>query len=182
MNCKIVVLLPFVSRGSSPLEVPLICAIRAFEVVHDMEPHSVDDLMSMFFLQGAAPDWADADVRHMVRDALQVEPFISMTPLENTRWIESNGAAKERTQAKRKKYIAHILTNEFLPHVCEPGQRIPYLGLVVRQLVSVLLGRRRADDRDHNGNKRLDGPGPLLGALPFYRGACGIAVCPGLTT
>ena len=110
--CKVVVLLPFVSRGSSPLEVPLICAIRAFESIHNVGPYSVDELMSMFFLQGAAPDWADLDIRDMVRDALLAEPFASMTAAENIQWLELNGAGKERTQAKRHKYIQHILTNE----------------------------------------------------------------------
>ena len=163
-TCKIVVLLPFVLRGATALEVPLICTIRAFEVIHDMAPATLDDIIGAFFLQGTTPDFHDDDTRNMARRALTVEPWATWSGAENLRWMETNGS-KEKTQAKRSAYIRHILRSEFLPHVREVSQRLTYLGLMVRRLIGVQLGTLPVDDRDHNGNKRLDGPGPLLAIL-----------------
>ena len=37
-SCRVTVLLPFVMRGSTPLEVPLICLLRAVEAVYGVPP------------------------------------------------------------------------------------------------------------------------------------------------
>jgi DNA-directed RNA polymerase II subunit RPB2 len=163
-TCKIVALLPFVMRGCTPLEIPIICVVRAVECVYDKEPMPIDELVRTMFLGGSSPDWLNDKARVLVTSALSTPPFASWTPQENFDWIETHGS-KERTQVKRKKYVQHILRNEFLPHVQDPEQRLVYLGIMVRKIVGVELGYIPVDDRDHNANKRLDGPGPLLAIL-----------------
>ena len=155
-ECTVVALLPFVARGSTPLEVPLICLIRALEhVVLRDGPRDVPTVVSIFFPEMNNDD--EVDLREFVARALHDEPHASWSGEDNVDWLESNGSS-ERTAAKRKKYIEHILRSEVLPHIQRPEDRLAYLGVLVRRLVAVEIGLLAADDRDHNGGKRLDGP------------------------
>lgn len=163
-KCHIVALLPFVMRGCTQLEVPLICLWRALEAVHGHTPKTIPDIVSTIFMDGTSPDWNDPHARALVESSLRMAPFDTNTPQQNLEWLETQGS-KEKSEVKRHKYIWHILSNEFLPHIADPMERYTYIGVMVRRIVAVELGNIPADDRDHNGNKRLDGPGPLLAIL-----------------
>lgn len=56
-----------------------------------------------------------------------------------------------------------------LPHIgVIDGMQVKkayYLGYMIHKMLSVALGRRPVDDRDHYGNKRLDLAGNLLASL-----------------
>ena len=70
---------------------------------------------------------------------------------------------------KRQHRASEILYKSMLPHVGQTehsGRRKAYfIGYMTHRLLSVALGRRKEDDRDHYGNKRLDLAGPLFSSL-----------------
>mmetsp|Transcript_8496 Transcript_8496/g.37877 ORF Transcript_8496/g.37877 Transcript_8496/m.37877 type:complete len:1216 (-) Transcript_8496:2643-6290(-) len=70
---------------------------------------------------------------------------------------------------RRIKYAKELLQKELLPHI-GIGEGIElqkgfFLGYMINRLLSVAMGRRDEDDRDHYGNKRLDLAGALLATL-----------------
>jgi DNA-directed RNA polymerase II subunit RPB2 len=72
-------------------------------------------------------------------------------------------------QGVRIRFAYEILQKEFLPHV-GIGQGFElrkgyFFGYMINKLLSTQIGKRKTDDRDHYGNKRLDTTGPLLGVL-----------------
>jgi DNA-directed RNA polymerase II subunit RPB2 len=73
------------------------------------------------------------------------------------------------TQRIRIRFAYEILQREFLPHV-GIGQGFElrkgfFFGYIINKLLSTQIGKRKIDDRDHYGYKRLDTAGPLLGSL-----------------
>jgi len=84
-------------------------------------------------------------------------------------FIGKRGADKYTVRERRIAFARDILRREFLPHIgVNEGNELKkayFLGYVVNRLLSVALGRRATDDRDHFGNKRLDLAGPLMGGL-----------------
>ena len=73
------------------------------------------------------------------------------------------------TQSVRIRFAYEILQKEFLPHV-GIGQGFElrkgyFFGYMINKLLSTQIGKRKTDDRDHYGNKRLDTAGPLLSIL-----------------
>lgn len=77
----------------------------------------------------------------------------------------------EKDATKRKQYVTHIFTNEFLPHQgLEDNeetrkQKRMLLGYMIHRLLSVILKRTNADDRDNYCNKRIDCAGMLCSLL-----------------
>jgi DNA-directed RNA polymerase II subunit RPB2 len=77
--------------------------------------------------------------------------------------IGRHGKMKFSNREKRVKYGTDILQRFFLPHVGpDENKKANYLGYITNRLLSVVLGYRQADDRDHYANKRIDLSGPLL--------------------
>mmetsp|Transcript_4840 Transcript_4840/g.14588 ORF Transcript_4840/g.14588 Transcript_4840/m.14588 type:complete len:1214 (-) Transcript_4840:135-3776(-) len=72
-------------------------------------------------------------------------------------------------RSRRIMYAQELLRKEFLPHIgVGKGGDLKkgyFLGYMINKLLSVSLGRRAEDDRDHYGNKRLDLAGALLASL-----------------
>jgi len=73
------------------------------------------------------------------------------------------------SQGVRIRFAYEILQKEFLPHV-GIGQGFElrkgyFFGYMINKLLSTQTGKRRTDDRDHYGNKRLDTTCPLLSTL-----------------
>ena len=155
---ELYVLIPFVMRGSTPLEVPLAAFVRALGLDADGARDALLD------------EGERADVNELVEGAVLDHAMFAMGRDEVLRWIGEEGV-KERTVEKKLRAVQHIFLNEVLPHCGmrdTPGvwrKKAAFLGMCVRRLVSVSMGHERADDRDHNANKRLDGPGPLLAVL-----------------
>ena len=98
-------------------------------------------------------------------------PAQSLLPRRWPRNSERRRRPAQRTAEKKLRSVQHIFLNEVLPHCGMRDtprvwrKKAAFLGMCVRRLVSVSRGHERADDRDHNANKRLDGPGPLLAVL-----------------
>ena len=73
------------------------------------------------------------------------------------------------SQGVRIRFAYEILQKEFLPHV-GIGQGFElrkgyFFGYMINKLLSTQIGKRKTDDRDHYGNKRLDTTGTLLSVL-----------------
>lgn len=73
------------------------------------------------------------------------------------------------TQGIRIRFAYEILQKEFLPHV-GIGQGFElrkgfFFGYIINKLLKTQIGKRKIDDRDHYGHKRLDTTGPLLSIL-----------------
>lgn len=155
---ELFVLIPFVMRASTPLEVPLAAFVRAL----DLDADDVRELL----LDPSEPD----DVNEAIRAAVLDHADFAMSRDDVLAWLGEEGT-RERTPAKRLKSVTHLLLNEVLPHCGMTGARTvlrkkgAFAGMAVRRLVRVALGHDPCDDRDHNKNKRLDGPGPLLAVL-----------------
>jgi DNA-directed RNA polymerase II subunit RPB2 len=64
---------------------------------------------------------------------------------------------------QKRNHIIKVLTKDLFPH-CDStfSAKIQYLGLMVKKLLNVYLGRIDADDRDGYTNKRIETPGILL--------------------
>ncbi|AAK39815.1 DNA-directed RNA polymerase II second largest subunit (nucleomorph) [Guillardia theta] len=72
-------------------------------------------------------------------------------------------------QGIRIKFAYEVLQKEFLPHI-GIGQGFElrkgyFFGYIINKLISTQIGKRKMDDRDHYGYKRLDTVGPLLSQL-----------------
>ena len=84
----------------------------------------------------------------------------------------------EPTHERQQRYLAHIISNEVLPHMGLGGDaetrrtKVMYLGHMMHRLMLVYTGRRACDDRDHYKNKRLDATGHMMTLLmrQLFRG------------
>lgn len=155
---NIVCIVPFLKKSSTtPLEI---------------------GLAGMFTLLGV-PDRAEAltmmalptpACQALVERALDACMFKTMTRAEILVWVGKHGTT-ETTREKQARYVFHIFQNETLPHI-GMNEKIEtlrakafFLAKMVRDLVSVHFGLRAPTCRDHNRNKKLDGPGPLMAVL-----------------
>ncbi|KAK6090882.1 hypothetical protein P3W45_000127 [Vairimorpha bombi] len=93
-------------------------------------------------------------------------------------YIGKRSAPVGSSREKRINFARDLLAKELLPHIgtqefCET-KKAYFLGYMVQKLLLVALGRKREDDRDHYGKKRMDLAGPLLGSLfrSLYKKLC----------
>ena len=116
-------------------------------------------------------DW----VLGALRDDADAWPsFFTMTREATLRWIGDAGCPRKSAEY-RAKTVAHLLANEFLPHMgVDSAPRTiagkgPMLAFAVWRLSQVarvkLPGAVPPDDRDHWGNKSVVTPGMLLGPI-----------------
>jgi len=148
----LVSLVPFVSKGSTPLEIPLRYMFRILLV------DDVDAILAMV---------DDAETNDIIRHSLEADDKTKEDILD---WVGVNGT-KEKTKEKQRKYVMHIFVNEYFPHLGmneNPDtlqRKAWFLAYMCRRVVRVHLGKEKVDDRDSYKIKRLDGPGPLLAVL-----------------
>lgn len=183
---------PFILRGSSPLDIPLpvmlkILRIETFEEQLNIIINNIDA--------------THPQVVNSLKHALSV-PESQYTRQDALNWLFKEGTGscrdKERSEESIRYYLLHILGHEFLPHLGTHGVEIEkrthkgrgewtghmkqyekkistieeiqqechekaiYLGFVVTRLIHIYLGFMPEDDRDHYSTKRLDSPGPLM--------------------
>ena len=105
---------PFVTKGSSPLDVPLVAFFKMLRV------DSIDDMMAYIFPEGESNPYY-----HTVRRALDVSTAMA-TREEIIQWLCAEGTgsmkAKERISAEKKhRYIRHVFASEVCPHVGTVG-------------------------------------------------------------
>jgi len=152
----IVVMVPFVMRGSTALECPLISIMKILVGDMDVDPKSI--------LHGYN------EKCNSIIDQNLLHAMASFSKSETIDWMGREGT-KERTHERRNIYLGHIIKNEFLPHL---GLSIDteilfnkaiYVGFMVRRLLRAYIGDEPPDDRDHMSNRRLDSSGPLLAIL-----------------
>ncbi|EEQ82318.1 hypothetical protein NCER_100983 [Vairimorpha ceranae BRL01] len=93
-------------------------------------------------------------------------------------YIGKRAAPVGSSREKRINFAKDLLAKELLPHIgtqefCET-KKAYFLGYMVQKLLLVALGRKREDDRDHYGKKRMDLAGPLLASLfrSLYKKLC----------
>lgn len=108
-------------------------------------------------------------VLSLLRDEEQ-PPFESWTRSKVLQWIGERGD-KRKTNADRARYAAHLMANEFLPHLglnsypmtlARKGQ---YLAMMLRVMADVARGIAPPDDRDHAGNRQYDTAGMMMANL-----------------
>ena len=156
--------LPFVMRGSMALEVPLVGLFKLLGL------RTRESILRVLIPTDPAAGVETAKVCETLTSCVFDSPMMQMSPKEVLEWVGQEGT-REKTEDKRRRYIEHILLNETLPHLgmtnaeSVRAKKAYYLGMIARRLVSVHLGVELPDDRDHNANKRVDGPGPLLAIL-----------------
>ena len=78
---------------------------------------------------------------------------------------------EEKDRCDTISYARHLLSAELLPHLGQGEdtyhEKAKFLGYMVHKLISVFLGRRKNENRDHYMNKRVMTTGALLGQQ-FY--------------
>jgi DNA-directed RNA polymerase II subunit RPB2 len=147
----ITVALPYIKE-----HVPLFIVFRAFGLTADREIivricDMADDVELMDILKKSV------EVATPIHDQIVALDFIG-----------KRGAPAGALHDDRVKYARELLQKDFLPHVGigdYADRKCFFLGLMVRRLLDVHLGRRPEDDRDHFANKRIDLAGPLLSSL-----------------
>ena len=153
------VMVPFLMKSSST---PLQLGLRALFTLLDT---TYDQAIAMV----CPPQWP-AHCRELVEQALINDALAGMTRDEILVWVGKNGTT-ETTKEKQRRYVYHIFQNETLPHIGmdqEPEtlhKKAYFVAHMVRKVVNVHFGMEPASDRDHNMNKKLDGPGPLMAVL-----------------
>lgn len=146
-------ILPYVLR-----EIPIFVLFRALGLTSEQE-----------ILQHMCFDLEDTDMLMQCRASL----LESKTILNQQDALHFIGLRMQQgetvTAEKRMQHAKDLLIREFLPHINmqETGllRKAMFLGYIVHRILSVHLGRRPADDRDHFANKRLDIAGALMGSL-----------------
>ena len=130
-------------------------------------------LMDVPYEQAVAmicPDDWPVECRDLVVQSLRSDMLAHMTKEEVLIWIGKNGT-NEPTRNKQERYVFHIFQNETLPHIGMDQapdtlhKKAFFIAYMVRKVVNVHFGLERPSDRDHNMNKKLDGPGPLMAVL-----------------
>ena len=108
--------------------------------------------------------------KELVETSLKNDILADMTREEILVWVGKNGT-QEPTREKQQRYVFHIFQNETLPHIGMDQQpetmrhKAFYIAHMVRKVVRVHFGLELPSDRDHNMNKKLDGPGPLMAVI-----------------
>jgi DNA-directed RNA polymerase beta subunit len=168
MDSEIVVNLPFIKKEKKFYPIPLIIIYRLLGV-------SSTDEMMRHILEHTTRRLPDQEMERLLRSILQNDLY-NMPHQELCDWLGREGT-NETTKEKRVKYVEHILSNEFFPHIGldrspETIQnKVFYFSYCVYKLCSVYLGRRNPDDKDHNANKRVETAGVLYAMLlrPLFR-------------
>ncbi|GAV01036.1 hypothetical protein RvY_11811-1 [Ramazzottius varieornatus] len=151
----ITAILPYIKQ-----EIPIGVLFRALGCLTDREitAHITFDLND-----DEMANWLSASIAHS---------SVISTQEVALNFIAVRGVKPGVTKAQRLDYARNLLRKDFLPHIGTTPEydraKVYFLGYMVHRMVSVALGRREYDDRDHYANKRLDLVGPLLTSL--FRG------------
>lgn len=110
---------PFVTRGTSSIDIPVACIFKLLHV-----PLFEDQLKLVI----PDPSTVDPRVLEILRFTLR-EPKSIMTREQIMVWLANEGTAqcKERSEVKRRAYIEHIFSSEFLPHLGVSGMSLEKL-------------------------------------------------------
>lgn len=107
---------------------------------------------------------ADADDLPMITllmSSLDCEPI--NTQQEALTYLSKFVLTTQKDQ--RMKQLKRILRRKLFQNVTSTEMKRYYLGHMTHQLLATALGRRKEDDRDHYGKKRVDSAGSLINNL-----------------
>lgn len=138
-------------------DIPIIIVFRALGFTADKE-----------ILEHIVYDFHDSAMMELLRPSIEEAAPIQSQDVALD-FIGKRGNTLGFNREKRISYAKNVLQKELLPHVgvgefCQT-KKAYYFGYIIHRLLLCALGRRKEDDRDHYGNKRLDLAGPLLGGL-----------------
>eukprot|EP00894_Picocystis_sp_ML_P000240 jgi/Pico_ML_1/50757/g1911.t2 len=138
-------------------DIPIIIVFRALGFTADKE-----------ILEHIVYDFNDSAMMELLRPSIEEAAPIQSQDVALD-FIGKRGNTLGFNREKRISYAKDVLQKELLPHVgvgefCQT-KKAYYFGYIIHRLLLCALGRRKEDDRDHYGNKRLDLAGPLLGGL-----------------
>ncbi len=150
---EIEVVVPYVRGGS----VPLFVLFRA-----------LGELSDRGILECIAENLADTDMMRLLQPSIDRAASV-LTERAAQLFIGRLNSTRASTPDERVKQAIELLQHNVLPHcgteVEDAGTKVLFLGYMCNQLLSVALGRRQVDDRDHLAAKRIDTSGPLLCVL-----------------
>ncbi|EOB15377.1 DNA-directed RNA polymerase II subunit RPB2 [Nosema bombycis CQ1] len=159
---------PNVIRVSLPYakqDIPLFIIYRALGFLSDKE--ITDHIIT-----------SDEEMYDLLKESI-IESAVIQDQILALDYIGKRSAPVGSTRDKRINFARDLLAKEFLPHIgtqefCET-KKAYFLGYMVQKLLLVALGRKKEDDRDHYGKKRMDLAGPLLASLfkTLYKKLCG---------
>lgn len=156
---SIAILVPFLQKTSTtPLALGLQTMFTLMEVSYEQALHMV------------CPTGWPEQCRELVVESLKNDMLANMSKEEILVWIGKHGTT-ESTREKQQRYVFHIFQNETLPHIGmtqDPEtlhKKAFFIAYMVRRVVNVHFGLELPSDRDHNMNKKLDGPGPLMAVM-----------------
>lgn len=147
-------------------DIPVIIVFRALGFVADKE-----------ILQHIVHDLNDNAMMELLRPSIEEAHWIMQQDVALD-YIGKRGPKVGVTRNERIQYARELLQKELLPHVAidkyHNTKKAYFLGYMLQRLLLRLLGRRKEDDRDHYGNKRLELAGPLLSQLfrKLFRRKC----------
>jgi DNA-directed RNA polymerase II subunit RPB2 len=168
----IIVLIPWIVRGSSLLDVQLAGVFRALGV--DTVEEMVDVSFPPYHMKATGDDSrVSLLARRILCTVLSRQELGVLDRQGVMTWI--------RTQCSSSSNPVHVFRNEVFPHVGmddDPStlrRKALFLGVVARRCATAMAassiqGPERppclpVDDRDSYTNKRIDGPGPLLATV-----------------
>ena len=168
---SIVVSLPFLQ-----CDVPLVMMYRLLGVDVNMEESDPFASIVPWILSHDATK----EKKKLLQQLLQHDTN-TMTTEELYEWLGCSGT-EEKTPSKRRRYVEHLLWNEFLPHMnpCEQNKtannpltilkKRTFLGLIVNKLLNTYLEYKETGvvsytDRDDYLYKRIATAGELIGLL-----------------
>jgi DNA-directed RNA polymerase II subunit RPB2 len=100
-------------------------------------------------------------------DADHLPPFAKMSRVDVLQWIGDQGA-RRKSAVDRAKYVAHLMANEFLPHMgldsetATLARKAHFMGFMLWRLSLVARRQVPLDVRDHAANKQYDTVATLL--------------------
>ena len=101
------------------------------------------------------------NITRILCSILDNDSTADMGTTELFEWLGREGTV-EVTVERRQRYLQHIVSNEFLPHLGltnDPEvlqRKASFMGYMVRRLIRVYVGEVLPDDRDHYAGKRID--------------------------
>ncbi|UPQ98204.1 subunit RPB2 of DNA-directed RNA polymerase II [Chloropicon primus] len=146
--------LPYIRK-----EIPILVVFKAMGYIADKE-----------ILQHIVYDFEDTEMLDLLKASLEEGAPIESQDVALDYIGKRGDLAVGVSRENRIKYAKDILYKEMLPHIGigeeeTKTKKAYFLGYMIHRLLMVALGRRKEDDRDHYGNKRLDLAGPLMSGL-----------------
>ena len=155
----------FIVNSSLQLvEVPIFVLMRAFGVETDKDiiSHLTYDIEDKEMLNLLRPSITNA-INENIKTKEDAMNFLIARLKKNKKFSQSD---EELSKKQRILYLEKMFTHELLPHLDnDKTKKIVFLGYMTNKLLNVMLGRKKADDRDALTNKRIEPAGVLLSQI-----------------